>query len=248
MKKLISILFVLCFCVSCGDDPNPVRLSDNDVVEISDEDEEEDEIEDDEKDDDVSETSDNCADTKGLSCTTDTDCGNCMICVKGGRCAKGCKNDDDCLGFIGTKCNTKLARCLNIYGSNKICGETNCPTGCCYAEKGLSGLKCEKNATPTICGLCSLGEIFSPEESKCISAVCSTTTDNCPSINSSSSNPPSKCFKCDSELICKANTTSSGCSAGSVINATQCVPAGQNCVEGISECCSGMPCVQGYCY
>ena len=153
--------------------------------------------------------------------------------------------------MAGTKCNTKLARCLSVLASTQACSEANCPAGCCYAEKGLTGLKCATgaNATATTCGLCPQNQVYSPEDSKCIDAVCSTTTDNCPTLNSGATNPPAKCYACKSgEYICKANTSTSGCSAGVVINAAQCVPAGQQCVEGVSECCSGMPCVQGYCY
>ena len=197
---------------------------------------------------------DNCAsDNLGKQCTTDTDCGACMICVtsgNGGKCIKGCTSDTDCT-MAGTHCNTKLARCLSTLASSKACDEASCPTGCCYAEKGLTGLKCATgaNATAATCGLCPQYQIYSPTESKCINAVCSTTTDDCPSINSGATNPPAKCYACKAgEYICKANTSTSGCSAGTVINAAQCVPAGQQCVEGVSECCSGMPCVQGYCY
>jgi hypothetical protein len=194
---------------------------------------------------------DTCAnDNLGKQCTTDTDCGECMICVTGGKCVKGCTDDADCT-MAGTHCNKKLARCLSTLASGKACDETSCPTGCCYAEKGLTGLKCATgaSATASTCGLCPQYQIYSPTESKCITAVCSTTTDDCPSINSGATNPPAKCYACKSgEYICKANTSTSGCSAGTVINAAQCVPAGQQCVEGVSECCSGMPCVQGYCY
>ena len=198
---------------------------------------------------DTAAPADDCAQTEGQNCATDNECGACMICVTGGKCAKGCKTDEDCTTVAGTKCNKALARCTNTYASNSACNETNCPTGCCYAEKGLTAVKCATEANPSVCGLCPNGEIYSPTDSKCISAVCSSTTDNCPSINSASTNPPAKCFECkQGELVCTAKTTTSGCSAGTVINAAQCVPAGQQCVEGISECCSGMPCVQGYCY
>lgn len=196
-------------------------------------------------------TGDGCATEKqGQSCTTDDECGNCMICLRGGICAKGCVNDADCTMQPGLYCNKKLARCLNIYASNKACSETNCPTGCCYAEKGLSGLKCAREASPAKCGLCNQGAVWSPEDSQCYSAVCSTTTDNCPSFNKDSVNPPADCYKCrPGELICQTTTAKSGCSAsGYIINTAQCIPSGQRCEEGITECCSGMPCISGYCY
>lgn len=199
---------------------------------------------------DTAPVDDSCAATEGLACTTDEECGPCMICITGGRCAKGCTKDNDCT-LTGTQCNTKLARCLNTYASNKACSETNCPSGCCYAEKGLTGLKCatSTNATPLICGLCPQHQIYSSENSKCVDAACSSTTDNCSAINSDSINPPAKCYECQpGELICKAKTSTSGCSAGSLINMMECTPSGKHCIDGISICCSGTPCIQGFCY
>ena len=263
MKKmsfavLIAALFMF---VACGDDPTLVPSSDttpqvdedvNDDADVdTTADTTADTTTDNDTDTDTGDTESGCADDNlGKQCTTDGDCGACMICITGGKCAKGCTKDEDCT-LTGTRCNTKLARCLSVFASNKACSEASCPSGCCYAEKGLTGLKCATGASATAaqCGLCAQGEIYSPEDSTCISAACSTTTDNCPTFNSSATNPPAKCYACKSgEYICKANTSTSGCSAGTVINASQCVPAGQQCVEGVSECCSGMPCVQGYCY
>ena len=263
MKKMFYVLTAVVFLfVACGDDPTSIApKSDDDVVENdqdtpdtgSDDDVVTPDTGDTNTDNDVPDVpvDDGCAnDNLGKQCTTDTDCGACMICVTGGKCVKGCTKDEECT-MTGTKCNTKLARCLSIYASSQACSESKCPTGCCYAEKGLTGLKCATGASATAatCGLCPQNQIYSPTDSKCVDAVCSATTDNCPSLNSGATNPPAKCYACKSgEFICKANTSTSGCSAGVVINAAQCVPAGQQCVEGVSECCSGMPCVQGYCY
>ena len=258
MKKMsfAALLAVLFMFVACGDDPIVVKpdtepaeedsdVNDEDTAEPTDAAPETDE------DTTPEPTGDECANENlGKQCATDTECGACMICVTGGKCVKGCTSDTDCT-MAGTKCNTKLARCLSVLASTQACSEANCPAGCCYAEKGLTGLKCATgaNATATTCGLCPQNQVYSPEDSKCIDAVCSTTTDNCPTLNSGATNPPAKCYACKSgEYICKANPSTSGCSAGVVINAAQCVPAGQQCVEGVSECCSGMPCVQGYCY
>ena len=248
MKRMFFALVAALFMfVACGDDPTPVAIpddtpSDSDVNEDNDA-----EVPDESAD--TTPVDDGCAETEGLSCTTDTECGNCMICVTGGKCAKGCKTDEDCTMVSGLHCNAKLARCVNTNASNKACSDANCPTGCCYADKGLSGFKCAQEATPATCGLCQNGEVYSPEDSKCLPAACSSTTDNCPTLNAGSTKPEPKCFECKSgELVCTAKTSTSGCSAGTIINAAQCVPAGQQCVEGISECCSGMPCVQGYCY
>ena len=256
MKKMsfaLVLVAALFMFVACGDDPTPVINPDptsDTEADSSATDTEPTDTTTDTEPTDTTPVDDGCAtQNEGLSCTTDGECGACMICVTGGKCAKGCKSDADCQMQPNLKCNTKLARCLNIDGSNKACIEANCPTGCCYAEKGLSGLKCATQASPAVCGLCANGEIYSPDDSKCLPAICSTTTDNCPTINAGATKPDAKCYKCESgEFVCKANTSTSGCSAGVVINAAQCVPAGQQCVEGVSECCSGMPCVQGYCY
>ena len=257
MKKmffgLVTVLFMIFMVAACGDDPT--LPSNNDNTDTNAEQPEEEVVVDEDTgneeevvvDEDTAPVDNGCAlSNQGISCDTDDSCGACMICVSG-TCIKGCETASDC--STGTQCNTKLARCVNPVASGQACSETNCPSGCCYAERGLSGLKCLPSPTPATCGMCKQGEIYSPEDNACITAACSATTDNCPSLNAGSTSPDPKCFACDkSSFICKADTTSSGCSAGSVINAAQCVPAGQQCVEGVSECCSGMPCVQGYCY
>ena len=275
MKKVtfFMVLAFFFFLVSCGDDPAPISTNPDTGDTVTDTGDTTTDTGDTTTDTgetptdtgdtttDTGETPTDTGDTtdpdgecevsnQGKIYTMDSECGKCMICTTGGKCSKGCTTNEDCTMQTGLYCNTKLARCLSIYASNKACSELNCPTGCCYAEKGLTGLKCATQASPATCGLCAQGEIWSPEDNKCISAVCSSTTDNCPSLNTGATNPPASCYKCKAgELICQANTTQSGCSAsGVIINAAQCVPAGQQCVEGVSECCSGMPCVQGYCY
>ena len=181
-------------------------------------------------------------------CTVDSDCETGNICTSGSKCVKGCSTDEDCGSYAGTYCNKKLARCVNFYASNGVCSEANCQQGCCYAEKGLTGVKCSSTQNPAACGHCDQGEIYSPEESKCVSAACSTTTDNCPALNSGSFNPPARCFRCAAgDFICKASTSTSGCSSGRVINAKVCIPSGGEC-SAAADCCSGMPCVDGFCY
>jgi len=181
----------------------------------------------------------------GKNCSLDNECGKCNICVKG-KCATGCSTDDDCKMYTGLKCNKKLYRCTNVYASLQACGETKCPTGCCYAEAGLTAVKCLTTPNASQCGLCANGEIYMPDKSQCVPAVCSTTSDNCESLNSASTDPKPECFECKSgEFICNEKTN---CSSGVLVNAAQCIPAGQKCVAGVSECCSGMPCVEGYCY
>ncbi len=134
----------------------------------------------------------------GKTCTTDNECGNCIIC-SGGKCILGCLDDDDCQMHMGLKCNKELARCLNVFGSLQACNETNCPTGCCYAEKGLQGLHCLDTPTPGVCGLCPQGQVY--DGARCIPAVCSTTIDACPTINQGEAYPV--CWECKSgEFIC----------------------------------------------
>jgi len=267
MKKLVIVMIALSVLfgfISCGDDPDPVIKTDNETKDddsgntgntgdtgntgntatdngntVAD------------NGNTVSDDDPNgCATSNmGKSCTTDTECGECMICATGGKCVKGCLTNDDCTMSTGLKCNKKLARCTNVFASLQACGETKCPTGCCYGDKGLAGVKCLTTPEASKCGLCAQGEIYIPDDSKCVPAVCSTTTDNCPTLNSGSASPKPSCFKCKSgEFICEADKTTSGCSAGVIINAAKCIPAGQQCVAGVSECCSGMPCIQGYCY
>lgn len=260
MKKmffgLVAVLFMIFMVTACGDDPTLPSGDDNTDTSSNEQPDQGLDVVDEDTgsepevvDEDVAPVEDGCATSNaGQNCDTDDVCGACMICVSG-KCSKGCESNTECSSVPGTVCNTKLARCVNPIASAQACSETNCPSGCCYAEKGLSGLKCATAATIETCGMCAQGQIYSPEDSKCIAAACSTSTDQCPSLNEGSTNPPAKCFECkSSEYICKASTSTSGCSAGTVINAAQCVPAGQQCVEGVSECCSGMPCVQGYCY
>jgi len=264
MKKVHSILMLLTvfvFLSACVETQVEVKPVDNDIINSEGPDVVPDEtetvVDEEQKNDDEAVSPDDedpgesdCATANlGKSCTTDTDCGKCMICITNGKCAKGCTTNEDCTMHTGLKCNKKLARCTNVFASLQACGETKCPTGCCYGDKGLAGVKCLTTAEASKCGLCPQGEIYIPDDSKCVPAVCSTTTDNCPTLNSGSTSPKPACFECKSgEFICQADTTTSGCSAGVIINAAKCIPAGQQCVAGVSECCSGMPCIQGYCY
>ena len=182
----------------------------------------------------------------GKNCSLDNQCGDCNICIKG-KCSKGCESDDDCQMYVGLKCNKKLNRCTNVYASLQACGEIKCPTGCCYAEEGMTSVKCLTTPEAATCGLCANGEIYIPSQSMCIPAVCSTSTNNCPTLNAGSTDPDPECFECRSgEFIC---TERSNCSSVVIINSAKCKPAGQKCSPGLmSNCCSGMPCVDGYCY
>ena len=266
-RSVMIALSVLFGFVSCGDDPEPVVKTDEEAKNDDDagntgntgntgDTGNTGNTGDTGNDDDAGNTGNTgdsgCAtDNMGKSCATDTECGECMICTKGGKCVKGCTTNDDCTMYSGLRCNKKLARCTNVFASLQACGETKCPTGCCYGEKGLAGVKCLTTAEASKCGLCDQGDIYVPDDvpAKCVPSVCSTTTDNCSTLNAGSTKPPASCFKCKSgEYICEADKSTSGCSAGVIINAAKCIPAGQQCVAGVSECCSGMPCIQGYCY
>lgn len=151
----------------------------------------------------------------GKSCSLDSDCGKCMICTTGGKCTKGCIEDSDCTMRTGLKCNRALARCTNVFASTQACGEKNCPTGCCYGEKGLVEVKCLAVAEVGICGSCDQGEIYIPSDSKCVPAVCSTIDNDCPMLNSSSLDQDPACFKCVyGEFICKPDAESTECTDG----------------------------------
>ncbi len=180
----------------------------------------------------------------GKNCKTDTECGTCLICVNA-KCAEGCQSDADCSSYAGTKCNTKLGRCVNTTASSAACGETACAAGCCYADKGFTGLKCLATATLQTCGICKQGEVYM-DGKQCVPAACKVGETKCQTYNAS--DPNAECFECKTgDLIC---TEKSPCNTGSalmLLNAKECIPAGEVCSEN-DTCCSGQPCIQGYCY
>ncbi|HOW51651.1 MAG TPA: hypothetical protein PLV42_06370 [bacterium] len=181
----------------------------------------------------------------GGNCKTDTECAP-NICVKA-KCSTGCTSDADCANYPNTTCNTKLGRCLNTLASSGACNETNCPSGCCYAEKGFLGLKCASTAALNTCGICAQGEVYL-ESKQCVPAACKVGDTKCQAYNSYSSR--SECFECMGEknYLCAEDTT--GCTGGSAlmtVNVMECVPAGESCSSN-DLCCSGMPCIKGYCY
>ncbi len=193
--------------------------------------------------DDGGETPDN--DIIGTNCKLDSDCGAPYICVKA-KCAQGCESDGDCTNYANTTCNTKLGRCLNTAASEGACNETNCPSGCCYADKGLLGLKCATTGTLNVCGICSQGEVYM-NGTQCVTAACKVGETKCQTYNSYS--PRSSCFECTAETgyLCIDDTQCPGGSALMMVNVMECVPAGDKCAAK-DTCCSGMPCIQGYCY
>jgi len=180
----------------------------------------------------------------GKNCKTDTECGTCLICVNA-KCAEGCQADADCANYPGTKCNTKLARCVNTTASSAACGETACPSGCCYADKGFLNLKCLTTSTLQQCGICKQGEVYM-DGKQCVPAACKVGETKCQTY--SSTDPNSKCFECKTgDLVCYENPTCNTGSALMLLNAKECIPAGEVCTEN-DTCCSGQPCIQGYCY
>ena len=182
-------------------------------------------------------------------CSKDIDCKSggdkSAICVLG-KCNPGCKSDDDCKSVPGTRCNIPLGRCLNLAATNGACDTKKCPSGCCYALKGFTEVRCSSTAKTSICGICRQGEIFL-EGKECVSAACSASNDKCPQYNSNESD--SQCFKCETgELICKKDANCNTGTGGVIYtNVQKCISAGQMCVPG-QKCCSGQPCIQGFCY
>lgn len=179
----------------------------------------------------------------GGSCKLDSECAP-NICVKA-KCALGCTGDGDCANYPNTTCNTKLGRCLNTAASEGACNETNCPSGCCYAEKGFAGLKCLTTGALNTCGICAQGEVYM-EGKQCVAAACKVGETKCQTYNSS--DPCSECFECKTgDFLCTQNPQCSCGSALMMVNVMECVPAGEKCAAK-DTCCSGMPCIQGYCY
>jgi len=182
----------------------------------------------------------------GKNCKTDTECGTCLICVNA-KCAQGCLSDADCTAYAETTCNRKLSRCLNttaIFGTG-ICNETNCPSGCCYATKGFQSLKCLGTAQLQTCGICKQGEIYM-DGKQCVPAACKVGETKCQTYNATE--PRAECFECKTgDLVCYDNPS---CQTGGLILPLEhrtCIPAGEQCSEG-TTCCSGTPCIRGYCY
>jgi len=184
----------------------------------------------------------------GKNCKTDTECGTCLICVNA-KCTAGCQSDADCMNYAGTKCNTKLSRCVNTTASSGACNQSNCPSGCCYATKGFQSVKCLMTAALATCGICKQGEIYM-DGKQCVPAACSTGDTKCQTYNTAAPDP--ECYECKAgELVCYDDPDCSSSTlrllSGYPVNSFACVAAGNSCGPNDS-CCSGQPCIQGYCY
>ena len=137
---------------------------------------------------------------------------------------------------------------MNLAASSQACSESKCPQGCCYSNAGFTELKCEDEASLGTCGACPQGEVLRGGK-ECVSAVCSSTNDKCSTYNASE--PLADCFECQmGALICYENPDCFGTlvlRSGPMVNSKSCIPAGESC-EIDYECCSGQPCINGYCY
>lgn len=254
MKNLFFVLLmVIAFMfIGCNDDPLvSVPASDQDPIQtddvVQDDVTTDDSVDEVEKEDDTEVVDDDPETILPNPCTMDPDCKDQAahaICVSG-KCTAGCKADDECAAR--TRCNTSLGRCLNLAASSQACSTRNCPSGCCVAEDGFTLLVCEATPTPARCGVCPQGQIFL-DGNKCVHASCDTVNDDCSTLNSGKEDE--KCYECQAgALICaldKECVEATG--SGVTVNSYECLSAGQQCREGIDECCSGQPCVNGYCY
>lgn len=195
-------------------------------------------------DDDKGNTGDGECD--GDTCKIDDDCCDGFIC-ESTKCSKGCEEDSDCSSYPGTKCNTKLNRCLNIAASGGACDSSSCANGCCVGMDGFTKLICEPNPSYSKCGACKQGEVYLSSELQCVPAACMSDS-KCESYNSSEEN--SECFVCNDNVgVCEEDTDcNTGSGSGIIINVRSCIPAGEKCTHGGKDCCSGQPCINGYCY
>ncbi len=175
----------------------------------------------------------------GKTCSLDSECGKGNICAEG-KCAAGCKSDADCSAFGGTTCNTTVGRCLNEKADSAACAE-GCGT-CCYAGIGLKKMKCAPSESAQYCGICPQGKIYEPNSKQCMIAACTTASDTCSTLNSTAAK--ASCFKCSTTNVCAEEAN---CTGYYMLDSTKCIPAGETCSKD-SQCCSGQPCIQGYCY
>ena len=253
MKNLFFVLLLLIafLLMGCDDPIVYIPPTDKDVAQTDDVAQDDSEIDDSQVDEtekeDETEVVDDEPDTiLPNPCTMDPDCKDQAahaICVSG-KCTAGCKADADCA--VRTRCNLPLGRCLNLAASGQACSTRNCPSGCCVAEDGFTVLVCEATPTPARCGVCPQGEVFL-DGNKCVHAACDTVNDDCPTLNSGKEND--ECYGCQAgALICALDEECIDTGTGVTVNSYECLSAGQQCREGVDECCSGQPCVNGYCY
>ena len=251
MKNILfSVLLSVFLFSSCNDTAIPIVSTDRDSVETdgNNPNGDADAVQDDSETVDETETPDvdSAKPINPTACTMDEDCkdqAKYAICVAG-KCRAGCRADAECVAR--TRCNVALGRCLNLAASKQACSTRNCASGCCVAKDGFTLLECEKTPTPALCGVCKQGEVFL-DGNKCIPAACDNNNDTCPDLNAGKEDE--ECYACKAgALICEKNEQECSGSSGVVVTAYQCLSAGQQCRAGVDECCSGQPCVNGYCY
>jgi len=141
-------------------------------------------------------------DTTGTDCQLDSECDGADICVAG-NCVPGCTGNGDCAAYPGTTCNTVTHRCFNEVADDGACDETNCPTGCCYAERGFRKIACLIPPSLEYCGMCPQGQVYM-NRAECVPAACSTTDTKCRDYNSYEMR--AACYECKaSDLLCYDN-------------------------------------------
>ncbi len=198
MKKLMFLSLLALFAFACENETHTRPLADLDALTGGEQ----------EAADDAAATPDNDTiitpdiDTAGTACELDSKCGDGNICVAG-SCTAGCTDDGDCTAYPGTTCNTETHRCLNETANDKACGDTRCPTGCCYAEKGFRALKCLIPPSLKYCGMCAQGEVYL-DRTECVPAACSTGDTNCQTYNAY--DVRAVCYECKTgDLLCYDN-------------------------------------------
>jgi hypothetical protein len=160
-----------------------------------------------------------------LSCGGDADCANGMICGPNRVCVPGCETAG-CGPDEGT-CNTATHRC------------EYCDPPCLAGEAcnfNYEGWYCDAPCTPP----CPEGFVCS--SSTCVQLRCQT----CPE--------PTNCYECNATTayLCEHREDRPGCGGGGDTESVErlrsngCLPANEECTEGVSDCCSGT-CLMGYC-
>ncbi|HOW52316.1 MAG TPA: hypothetical protein PLV42_09775 [bacterium] len=205
MYKALLLAFLLIFAISCENETHLRLVTDQDISGDTDQPTSDDTaVVPDDHDTTGPDQNDAATPDDDLSvpCELDSECGDGEICVLG-NCAPGCKADKDCAAYPGTTCNTETNRCLNETANDGACSEKNCPTGCCWAERGFVTLKCLIPPAVKYCGTCAQGEVYMGQNT-CVPAACSTKDTLCQTYNSYDSR--AACYECKTgDLLCYDN-------------------------------------------